>query len=1147
MPGLEVARAEARPRETVTAFLRRTGWATRDRTYGWQFRKGLPTILEINGEAVLRGDWRRRRIGARADVRFVSYPLGGGGNGGAKQILGLVSLIAVSAFAFWAGPIVAGALGFAGSALVGGIATAAIGLGGSLLVNALIMPKPGATNAPGSTQDQIYSVLAQGNAAKLGQPLPVWYGRLKTFPEFAATPWAEFVGNDQWLNVLLSVSMGSMAYEALYVDDTVLWDPVNGISSTFTGAQVAFYEPGQTVTLFPVNVDASPEVNGQQLPDGDGSTNFPGGATPGPPLGPFVANPPATLAQSIAIDFVFPAGCFSVNPDDQQLIARVAFVRLIAEYAPVNDAGAITGAFIPLFDVTRAYASKSPIRDSIKVDVPFGRYTVRFRRGDAALQPPSGTSACSWVGLRSFLKGNNSFPDVSTVAIRLLASQSTQGSHKFGVLGTRKLPVWNGEAFVTQATRNPGWAFLDAVVSEQYGSGLPISKVDFNSIVTFAAGCDSRGDAFDYRVDTAIAVPDALDKILAPARSKHFWLGDTVSIVRDEWRDVPTMLLTDREIVRDSTQVTWTMLGAEDPDAVIVEYLDQDTWLPAQVQYPPNSDTFLAVNAETKRIDGIVVRSNALKIAAYLYLQSIYRRENVQIGCEYEGRAITLGSVIRLQSELPMAYGYGGAVVGVSGNTLTLDPAPVWDQAPFFIRLRMPNGKYFGPISVSEGASPSLAVLDAASLAAAEAAQKTALAAVLAREDGGEYPSFELGTGVSQSRLCLVLNGAPNGDRFTLQLVVDDERVHATDLGDPPQLPTPNFPFNPKVPLVAGLNAQFAQGVAEPMLSASWFPAAGAVYYIAEVSFDGGTSWQQVYQGLGNQFSAVVTLAALTLRVQAVNGTIRGPYSFVSIPPPTIVISDKTVALQSLIDGLQYQVTTLQDQVKQSTDQVTQLLAALDANQAARTWLDKKQLRSELFAQAGDAKASIAELRSVMADDEAAFAEFQTTVSATFGPDFSSVETVSEAFAGVNGVLAASWGVTVNVDGAISGIKLLSEGQGTSVINLLADHVQVSIPGVNPISVFTTGVIAGQPTVGINGNLILSGTITAPMMNVGSLAAITVNAGDIKAGTLSDPNSAKMMIDLNQGFIDIFDNSGSSFAAFDADDDYDEIDLSDPS
>src|SRR5215468_8435172 len=85
MPGLEVARAEAQPRETVTAFLRRTGWARRDRKYGWQFRKGLPTILEINGEAVLRRDWRRRRIGACAEVRFVSCPRGGGEAGRARS------------------------------------------------------------------------------------------------------------------------------------------------------------------------------------------------------------------------------------------------------------------------------------------------------------------------------------------------------------------------------------------------------------------------------------------------------------------------------------------------------------------------------------------------------------------------------------------------------------------------------------------------------------------------------------------------------------------------------------------------------------------------------------------------------------------------------------------------------------------------------------------------------------------------------------------------------------------------------------------------------------------------------------------------------------------------------------------------------
>jgi hypothetical protein len=86
--------------------------------------------------------------------------------------------------------------------------------------------------------------------------------------------------------------------------------------------------------------------------------------------------------------------------------------------------------------------------------------------------------------------------------------------------------VWNGSSFVTQATRSNGWAFLDAVINSQHGTSHSIAKVDFNAVVNFAAGCFT----------TAIAAPEALDKILTAARARHFWLGDTISIVRDEWR-----------------------------------------------------------------------------------------------------------------------------------------------------------------------------------------------------------------------------------------------------------------------------------------------------------------------------------------------------------------------------------------------------------------------------------------------------------------------------------------------------------------------------------------------------------------------------------------------------------------------------------
>ncbi|MES2030834.1 MAG: host specificity factor TipJ family phage tail protein [Pseudomonadota bacterium] len=1124
MPGCEVARAEIKPRETISAFLRRTGWASKDRQYGWQFKKGLPTVLEVNGEPVLRKFWTSTRIAANDNVRFVSYPLGGQGNG-VKQVIGLVALVAVSAFALWAGPALFGAGTFGALAT-----TAAIGIGGSLLINALTAPKAGATNAPSATQDQIYSVSAQGNTAKLGQPLPVWYGRLKNFPDFAATPWGEFVGNDQYLNVLLSVGMGSFDYETIFVSDTPMWTAADGVLPSFSTAQVEFYEPGAPVTLFPVSVVQSDEVSGQQLPDGAGTFGGqyepPSAQTPGAWLGGFIVNASGTQVQSIAIDYVLPGGCFTVNTDSDDPNRNnigSAIVGIGAEICPVNDAGAPIGSYSTLFQVQRSYASTGPIRDSIKVDVGDGRYLVRFRRLDAALPSQQGSNQVVWAGLRGFLKGTNTFPDVSTIAIRIKASESTQGSYKFGVLATRKLPVWNGSIFVTQASRNPGWAFLDAVSNAQYGSGLSLAKVDFNTLVSFAANCDTRGDTFDYSFTAATAVPEAFDKILTSARARHFWLGDVVSVVRDEWRDVPAMLLTDREIVRDSTQVTFTMLGDEDPDAVVVEYVDEDTWRPALVQYPPDDQFFTATHAEVKRLDGIVQRDQAFRECAFYYLQSIYRRENVQIGTEYEGRAITFGSVLRVQSELPMAYGYGGAVVGSADTALTLNPAPVWDTGPFYVRLRRPDGKWFGPVVVTMGASASIANLDATDLASVQTAQGIVLADVLAREAGGEDPSFEFGTAESQSKLCVVLNGTPNGDTCTLNLVVDDIRVHNTDLGSPPALPSSQFPTNANVPLLIGLNATFGQGTAEPKLEASWFPSPGALYYVADISFDGGNSWQQVYEGQDNKFSQVVTLAALRLRVQAVSATVAGPYSSVDLSAPTIVVASQTVALSSLVAGLKDQVTTISAGLQ---DQLSAINANFDVikNELSRNWNDKKEVRGQVSSQFDQAYAAITEVQTTAVDTEAALADLTTSVTATFGSLTSQVTVNSSAIAQLNGYAAARYSVTLSVDGYASGFTLINGGTGVTSFTVLADKFQVALPGfaggaVAPV--FTISTVGGAPKLVFRGDMIGDGSITVGKMNVGTLSSITANIGTVTAGVIRSPDS-KMIIDLNNSRIEIW-------------------------
>ena len=268
---------------------------------------------------------------------------------------------------------------FGGSALAGGLITAGITVGASLLINALVAPKAG--GQADSAQDfapQAFFLSAAGNSARALQTIPVSYGRLRKYCDFATLPWSDFVGDEQYLNVLLCEGSGRYAHEQILIDDTILWDSVNGVSPDFD-AQVAFYEPGQTVTLFPVNVTTATEVNGQQLPPGIGGQpvdNFP---QSGPWVGGFIANSPDTLADTLALDFAFPAGCFLVDAEGNYSSRRV---RVEGEYRAVDDAGAPIGGggWSPLFDTLPNYNTRKPQKFSQKIGLPApGRYEVRVR------------------------------------------------------------------------------------------------------------------------------------------------------------------------------------------------------------------------------------------------------------------------------------------------------------------------------------------------------------------------------------------------------------------------------------------------------------------------------------------------------------------------------------------------------------------------------------------------------------------------------------------------------------------------------------------------------------------------------------------------------------------------------------------------
>src|SRR5690606_6900332 len=124
-----------------------------------------------------------------------------------------------------------------------------------------------------------------------------------------------------------------------------------------------------------------------------------------------------------------------------------------------------------------------------RINVQPGRYEVRVRRTTPPVKDrsdelwggkASGVDDIVWTALRAHIDGPNRFPGVTCLAVRVQANSALQGmtNAQIAVIAPRKIPVWNGTAFVTQPSRSIAWAALDMWRNSAYGAGLPLDQID---------------------------------------------------------------------------------------------------------------------------------------------------------------------------------------------------------------------------------------------------------------------------------------------------------------------------------------------------------------------------------------------------------------------------------------------------------------------------------------------------------------------------------------------------------------------------------------------------------------------------------------------------------------------------------------------
>lgn len=884
-------------------------------------RGSSPVIALLNGNPVMRSGWRRK-IRDNDRLVFVTLPLGGGDAGGGSNPMQVILSIALFAVA----PGLAGSLtGLGGvSALTAGqsmlLAGTRLGiqLAGTALINA-VFPAPKSATAP--TPSPTYSLQAQGNTARIEQPIPVQYGRVLSYPDFAAQPYYEYVGQEQFLFQLLCLGCGDFDIEEIRIEDTPI--------SAFSEITYEVVAPGADVTLFPTSVVSAVEVSGQEMLGrvtgtwtrastvitvtrtahgfAVGQVKYldftTGGATSdayeitgvaantftvtAPAVGTsgncnihavlggvdgFIASPAGTEANKIGIDFILPIGLFYRNGDGKLETETVGFA---VQARLVDDFGAAVGSWITLENGTISGRSVSPQRRSYSYDLATpGRYRVRVWRGNARQTGSDYGDQLLWGGLRSYMAEPEDRGPVTLIALRMQATNnlSLQASRRIGVIATRKVPVWNGTTWSSPvASKSIAWAIADAARNTDYGPGLADAKVDASSLLALDAIWTARGDTFNGRFDSASSWWDAVQKIAGAGRAQCFMQGGILRTVRDGAQTVPVALFSMRNIKAGTFGIDYVTAPEQIADAVTVTYWDAATWAPQRVTGKvPGSSGLKPAKME---IFGIDNGPQATREATYHAAANRYRRRIIKFSTEMEGFIPAFGDLIAVQHDMP-GWGLHAEVVAFNPATLIMELSePVTVTETSVIGLRKADGTLSGPWPVVAGPTPYhvelIGPLDITPETSGQTRERT-------------HAMF--GTASTWSTLAIVVRAQPRDlNEVEIECVAEDPAVHTAEIGVVARpIRTSLLPRRVSQPVVSGLFARRVPGETNRAVF-GWKPAAGAEIYNLEMAegsdvLDPDTGWTRVADTTATQRSSDLMFANRTMiRVRA-SGLAAGPW-----------------------------------------------------------------------------------------------------------------------------------------------------------------------------------------------------------------------------------------------------------------------------
>lgn len=628
--------------------------------------------VALDGHVVLERHWHRVRVKPGVTVTVLPRLQGGANNQVLRSTLSIVVAVAALVIA----TAVAGPAGFAltaGStayAVTTALVSAAIITAGSLAINALFPIS--AASVAGGAPGTLNSIQGAQNQAAPFAPVPVVLGRHRLSPYYAAKPYTEISGADQYLRLLFCVGYGPLEIEDIRIGETPI--------AQFDGVTVEIrqgFADDDPVTLYPGSVD---EVALQVELDAPIDAAF----SPANP-GDWHAQVTAAETDHISLDFTAVEGIFARDPKGSEVYFSVP---VEVQYRLAGSGGAWTtppdGEI--LSKSTDKFGSASsgtvifsrsvdPTRRGVVIVVARGQYEVRCRRAVGRGAEEYTRDRILWTALRSIKNEPPvDFPKpLALIALRIKATDQLSGVvDTLNCVATSLVTAWSGAEWVAEtASQNPADLFRHVLQGNANARPVADELVDLDNLAAFWDYCDGKGFQFNQVRTAVAALADALDDICAAGRAVKTFIDGKWGVAWDR----PDSSIVQHFTPRNSWDFQGQRAYAQKPHGWRVTFINEENGFTQdeRLVFDDGYDEDNATLFEGIQFPGVTRPDLVWKHGRFHIAQSRLRPEKFSLNVGWENLLCQRTDRVRVTHDAMLVGLASGRIKAVASQVVTLD------------------------------------------------------------------------------------------------------------------------------------------------------------------------------------------------------------------------------------------------------------------------------------------------------------------------------------------------------------------------------------------------------------------------------------------------------------------------------------------